>query len=246
MKLSFNIHIAAILLSGLLSCKTLNNTSIYASENLKVEKLTENTFRHISYLTTEDFGKVSCNGMIVMDGNEALIVDTPANDHDAKELIDWIESTLKCKVIGIVVTHFHADCLGGLNEFHARHIPSYASLKTIELSKSDSTRTPQTGFEKDLELKVGDKIVINAFLGEGHTRDNIVSYVPSEKVLFGGCLIKALGANKGYLEDANIHEWSNTVKAVKARYKDAKVIIPGHGKPGNAGLLDYTIDLFKM
>lgn len=244
--MNLRIHLIVILLLGLLSCKTQKNISIYESTNVRVEKLTKNTFRHISYLSTEDFGKVSCNGMIVIDESEALIFDTPTNDTDSKELIDWIGKSLNCKVIGVVVTHFHNDCLGGLNEFHEKQIPSYASFKTIELAKLDSVQTPQIGFENYLEIQVGDKKVINEFIGEGHTIDNIVSYFPDEKVLFGGCLIKTLGASKGYLGDANINEWSNTVLAVKSKYEKAKVIIPGHGKPGNSELLDYTIELFKI
>lgn len=239
------IYFIVILLSGLLSCKTQKNITIYESANLKVEKLTTHTFRHISYLSTEDFGKVSCNGMIVIDGSEALVFDTPTNDSDSKELIEWVEKALNCKVVAIVVTHFHKDCLGGLNEFHQRQIPSYASFKTIELAKSDSVQTPEHGFEHYLEIQVGDKKVVNEFLGEGHTIDNIVSYFPDEKVLFGGCLIKANGASKGYLGDANTDEWSNTVRAVKSKYGNARVIIPGHGNPGNSDLLDYTIELFN-
>ena len=246
MKLNLRIHIITILFLGFLSCKTQKNISIYESDNLKVVKLTKSTFTHISYLSTEDFGKVGCNGMIVIDNNEALIFDTPTNDSGSKELIDWIENTLESTVIGVVVTHFHTDCLGGLNEFHARQITSYASLKTIESVKLDSTKTtPQIGFNNYSEIKVGEKEVLNEFFGEGHTSDNIVSYVPDEKILFGGCLIKTLGANRGYLGDANINEWSKTVQAVKSKYEYVRVIIPGHGKSGNTDLLDYTIDLFN-
>lgn len=241
-----NIQVVIILLLIVVqSCKTQKNVSIYESNNLKVEQLTKHTFRHISYLSTVDFGKVSCNGMIVVDQKEALIFDTPTNDADAKELIDWVETSLSCKVIGVVVTHFHNDCLGGLSEFHKRKIPSYASFKTIELAAATSVERPKNGFQNYLELPVGDQQVINEFFGEGHTIDNIVSYVPDDKVLFGGCLIKSLGAGKGNLEDANINDWATTVLAVKSKYQKATVIIPGHGKPGNSALLDYTIQLFK-
>jgi len=243
-KMNLKIQLVLCLLFGFPGC--MAQKTIYESTNLRVEKLTKNTYRHISYLSTEDFGKVSCNGMIVKDEKEALIVDTPTNDADSKELIDWVEKTLRCKVIGVIVTHFHNDCLGGLNEFHERQIPSYASFKTIELAKSDSVTIPKTGFKNYLETFVGNKKVISEFLGEGHTIDNIVSYFPDEKVLFGGCLIKTLGASKGYLGDANINDWSKTVRTVKSKYEKAKMIIPGHGEPGNSALLDYTIELFDV
>ncbi|MNY76298.1 Beta-lactamase type II precursor [compost metagenome] len=63
--------------------------------------------------------------------------------------------------------------------------------------------------------------------------------------MFGGCLIKEVEASKGYLGDANVKEWSQTVKKIKQRFPDAKIIIPGHGNIGGTELLDYTIKLFK-
>lgn len=239
------LKIISVLLLAVLGCKTQKNISGYTSDNLKIEQLSKNTFRHISYLQTEDFGKVACNGMIVIDNNEALIFDTPVNDTDSKKLIDWVKKTLNSSVAGIVVTHFHNDCLGGLNEFHESQIPSYASFKTIELAKLNSAPIPKNGFENYLEIKVGNKKVLSEYFGEGHTRDNIVSYFPNEKVLFGGCLIKEINASKGYLGDANVYEWSATVQSVKIKYGDAEIIVPGHGKPGGRELLDYTIELFR-
>lgn len=218
---------------------------LYESETLKIEKLTEHSLLHISYLNTNNFGKVACNGMIVIDNGEALIFDTPADDPTSKELIDWIETNLKCEVKGIVVTHFHVDCLGGLTEFHKRQIPSYASNKTIDLAKSHNWTLPQHGFDNQLETQVGRKRILNKYFGEGHTRDNVVSYFNDEKVLFGGCLIKAVDAGKGNLEDANVNDWSNTVEKIKVAFPKAELIIPGHGKTGGRELLAYTVKLFR-
>lgn len=229
----------------MVACKKENPGYAYESETLKIQQLTENTFVHISYLQTESFGNVACNGMIVTDNGEALIFDTPANDLQSKELLDWIENSLRVKPKGIVVTHFHADCLGGLTEFHNRQVPSYASVKTIEFAKDRSEILPQHGFDRYLELTVGNKKVANEFFGEGHTRDNIISYFPTEQVMFGGCLIKEVGAGKGNLEDANVDDWSATVAQIKEKYADAGIIIPGHGKPGGLDLLNYTIELFN-
>ncbi len=243
--MNLRTHIAVSLLFGLLGCKAQKESFMYANDRLKVERLTNSTFRHISYITTQDFGKVACNGMMVVNSGKALIFDTPTNDQDSHELIDWVEKNLNAKVIGIVVTHFHDDCLGGLKAFHDRQIPSYASFKTIELARKDSAAVPQNGFDSYLEIPIGDKKVVNEFFGEGHTKDNIVSYFAHEKVLFGGCLIKSLGASKGYLGDATTNEWSKTVLAIKDKYPYIKVVVPGHGNPGGSDLLTYTAELFK-
>ncbi|MCK7591152.1 subclass B1 metallo-beta-lactamase [Subsaxibacter sp. CAU 1640] len=243
MKTKLSLYILCLLL--LFNCKTLQKSIIYQSENLKIEQLTNQTYRHITYLKTEDFGKVSCNGMIVIDDGEALVCDTPTDDTSSEELIDWIENNRKAKIVGVVVTHFHNDCLGGLKAFHSKNIPSYASFKTIELAKANNFEVPLTGFNDQVKLTVGSKEVINDYIGEGHTKDNIVCYVPDEQVLFGGCLIKSMNASKGHLGDANTAEWSSTVGRLKAKYSQLKIVIPGHGETGTTELLDYTIELFK-
>lgn len=222
-----------------------NSNLAYETKTLKIIKVTEHSYCHVSFLQTTDFGNVACNGMIVVDSNEALVFDTPANEEASVELINWVESELKCKIKGVVATHFHNDCLAGLGEFHSRNIPSYSNLKTIELANTEKVIPPQNGFKKSFVLEVGNRIVINEFLGEGHTKDNIVSYFPSEKVMFGGCLIKEIDAGKGYLGDANVNQWSKTVEKVKRKFSSVEFVIPGHGKIGNSSLFDYTIDLFR-
>lgn len=217
----------------------------HESGNLSITRATGHTFVHTSYLNTEKYGRVPCNGMIVMVHNEAILIDTPTDQMASAELIDWIENQNGYKIKAVVATHFHEDCLGGLIEFHKAGIPSYALGQTIHLAKVMGATVPQSGFDRYLELMVGNKIVINEFLGEGHTQDNIISYFPSEKVMFGGCLLKTQGDGKGNLNDANVSEWSNTVVRLKDEYPHTKVVIPGHGKIGGTELFDYTIALFK-
>ena len=218
---------------------------IYNTETLKIEQISPNTFVHISYLQTNDFGKVGCNGMIVINGGEALVFDTPTDSETSLELINWLEEEQGLKVKGVVATHFHVDCVGGLNEFHVKSVPSYASFKTIELAKAASNPVPEIGFEDKLVLKVGQLEVINQYFGEGHTRDNVVAYVSSDHVLFGGCMIKEQGAGVGFLGDANVSMWPNTVASVRSTFPEIKLVIPGHGNVGGQELFDYTIELFS-
>ena len=72
---------------------------------------------HISFLQTNDFGNVPCNGIIVRNNNEVVVFDAPTNDKSAENLIQFIKEKLHCKINAIVRTHFHEDCLGGLNAF---------------------------------------------------------------------------------------------------------------------------------
>lgn len=237
-----------LMLSALLSGCSSNQLETYtfASDNLKIKSLGENVFVHISYLSTNDFGKVDCNGMIYLNGDEAIVFDTPTNDQAATELINWIEATQGKKLKAVVVTHFHEDCLGGLTSFHHNGTKSYASNKTIALARNANVAVlPGSGFDHQMEFSIGNETVAATFYGAGHTEDNIVGYVPQEKTLFGGCLLKTMNADQGYLGDANIPEWPKTVEIIKKDLPDLKIVIPGHGNPGGKELLDYTIQLFQ-
>lgn len=239
------IFVCPFFLLILVSCRTKKTPFSYESETLKINQLTEHTFQHVTYLQTESFGKVACNGMIVIADGEAIIFDTPNTDTESKELIEWVENELHCTIKAVVATHFHTDCLGGLIAFHNKNIPSYAYLKTLELAASNKSPIPQNGFTNPLELSVGNETVLLDYLGEGHTLDNSIGYFPADKVLFGGCLIKSLGAGKGNLEDANTTAWPETVSKLKSKYSTVNSIIPGHGNVGDKALLDYTITLFS-
>ena len=216
---------------------------VFKSKDLIVTQLSENSFEHTSFKQTNDFGNVPCNGLIVRSNNEVIIFDTPTNDKSSEVLIKWIKETLHCKINAIIPTHFHDDCLGGLKAFHENDIPSYAYFKTIELATENKFIVPKNSFADSLILKVGDTTIRAKFFGEGHTKDNVVGYFPSENILFGGCLIKELDASKGYLGDANLSTWSSTVEAVKKEYPTVKIVVPGHGKYGDKKLLDYTTQL---
>mgnify|MGYP005991658987 CR=1 FL=1 len=236
-----------LLMITMQSCTTKkDNPIVYKTDSLVIEQITPTVFKHKTYLQTQDFGKVGCNGMIYITNNEALVFDTPTNDVVSKELIEWITTKKNAKVSGVVVNHFHKDCLGGLKEFHQQDIPSYANNLTIELAKKQNYTIPQNGFKGKLTLSLGTHKVVTQFLGEGHTKDNTVSYVESEKVLYGGCMLKSLKAGKGNLEDANVFAWSTTVANVKSTFPNIKTVIPGHGKVGDSSLLDYTIKMFKQ
>ncbi|WP_298901694.1 subclass B1 metallo-beta-lactamase [uncultured Psychroserpens sp.] len=249
--MKYNKRICSIIISGLLfiSITCCHNHPepkiVYQTELLEVTKLNDHMFIHRSYLNLKNGTKVSCNGVIFIDNNEAIVFDTPTSNEASSVLIQWVEDSLQSKITTVVPTHFHVDCLGGLEAFHNEGINSIANEMTIALAKERNNYVPKSGFNKTRDLYIGKEKVSLTFFGEGHTIDNVVAYIPSEKALFGGCLIKSLGATKGNLEDANTNEWPTTAKNIKSHYKDLKIVIPGHGEHGNTQLLDYTMTLFE-
>ncbi|CAL2062423.1 subclass B1 metallo-beta-lactamase [Tenacibaculum sp. 190524A05c] len=222
--------------------KTVQN---YKSDNIEITKVSKHVWQHTSTLETKSFGDVPCNGAVMVNDGKAIVFDTPVGKKATNELITWVQSELNSEIIAIVPTHFHIDCLDTLEEFHNANVQSYASEKTIELAKNNNYSLPKNGFDSSKEFQLGTTKVLVSFMGEGHTKDNIVAYFPADNVLFGGCLVKSLNAPKGNLADATVSEWSNTIQKIKSTYPNIKIVIPGHGKSGNSELLDYTQQLFQ-
>ena len=250
MKSAFRLLLVHLISFAFLNCQSsykemILPKEVYQSEALVITRISENAFIHTSYLQTNDFGNVPCNGLLITGGKEAFVFDTPIDNASSVELIEWITSSLGLAIKGVLPTHFHNDCLGGLQAFMDNGIASYASDHTIRLAQENNLVIPQHGFRDSLEFKLDGETILAKYFGEGHTRDNVVVFFQKDKVLFGGCLIKELGAQKGFLGDANVNDWSTTVEKVKTHFSDARIIVPGHGVFGGRDLLDYTIDLFK-
>ena len=219
---------------------------IIINDSLWVLKIKPNVLQHVTQQYYPAFGRFTSNGLIYVDENEAIVLDSPYSVFQSEQLLNWFDVNYPdVKIVGIVVNHFHEDALGGLSAFHRRKIPSYSHRLTRKLLKADQhALRPMHTFNDELILKVGSSSLVNYYFGEAHAPDNIVSYLPREKVLFGGCMLKALNASKGNLSDANLKEWPITVAKVRKRI-DAEYVIPGHGDGGGVELLDYTIKLFS-
>ncbi|TNE79823.1 MAG: subclass B1 metallo-beta-lactamase [Bacteroidetes bacterium] len=240
------VYIAFLLLTcGACQMKESPKTYNYSSKQLEMVFLSERVYLHTSYITLNNGQVFPCNGLVYLSDGEAIVFDTPTNEEATEELLAWLEQESKVKVKALVVNHFHNDCLGGIQAFHRRGIPSYAQEKCISLAKADSMEAPQQGFEQELVLSLGSHATHTRFFGPGHSPDNVVTYLPDEEVLFGGCLVKSLGAGKGNLSDADTLAWAKTVKQVKRAYPNLKTVVPGHGEVGDSSLLDYTIQMFS-
>src|SRR4030095_12544624 len=92
---------------------------IRVSDDMEIIPLSKNAYIHSSYTSTPSFGRFNSNGVIYINDNEALILNTPPDDRLSKELLDWFSKTFpSVKIIGVVGNHFHSDGIGGLRVFH--------------------------------------------------------------------------------------------------------------------------------
>lgn len=218
-----------------------NQDRIAIGKDMRITKISPNAWIHETTMTAKGFGKFWCNGLVFIEGKECLVFDTPASDSLTVELINWLEKDNGLQIKGIVGNHYHADCIEGLDEFHKRGIPSYSSRRTAKLAAEDSMPIPQVTFKRKMKMELGDKVVQLYYPGHAHSPDNIVAYVPSERVLFGGCMVKSKKAGKGYLGVADVEEWPKTLDRVRKRFGDAEYVIPGHGKYGGLDLFEDTV-----
>lgn len=217
------------------------------TNDLKIKRITENTYLHLSYMDTEQYGRIESNGGIVVLKNSVLIYDTPHNNEVTSDLVDWITEN-EWTITGVVGSHFHYDGIGGVPVFSELGIPTYGHLLTSELATSSDYKVtlPENLFDGKLQLNFADQEVMVEYYGPGHSADNIILWFPKDQVLFGGCMIKSMRSGRGNLEDANLEEWSNTVSKIKEVYGDSlNIVVPGHGQFGGVELLDKTIDMFR-
>ncbi|MDH3711759.1 MAG: subclass B1 metallo-beta-lactamase [Cyclobacteriaceae bacterium] len=235
---------SVLTLAGVLACMSLRcQQAIQISDQLQLIPVKPNVWMHRTTVTQEPYGTFTCNGMVYIRQNQAIIADTPPDEASSNKLLSWlVERNIQVKAV--IVNHYHWDCLGGLTTFHEQNIQSYGHALTPQLASADSLPAPQYTFSDSLVIDLGTAPVIAAYLGPAHSTDNLVVYLPQEKVLFGGCMIKAMGSGKGYLGAADLTKWSHTVQKVKQRF-EAEYVIPGHGSYGGQELLDYTMEMFR-
>jgi len=213
--------------------------------------------------------------LIILEKNEAVLIDTPYDGIATKALLDWIRKTFGELKLHAIVTGFHQDNLGGNEVLIENEIPVYGLQLTTQLVKSKGEEIKQVLLElvknndkeeyyrrysnlnlippsRIFDLEKGESKVIKIsnekfeffYPGESHTVDNSVVYMHNSRVLFGGCMIRALSDDRpGYIKYANMKEWPLSVELVMKHYPNPKIIIPGHGFEGDFQLLQHTVDI---
>jgi metallo-beta-lactamase class B len=170
------------------------------------------------------------NGLILESDHGSLLVDTGYSPEHAEALLKWAKQSLRRPITQAVATHFHRDRTGGIPALQAAGIPTVAHPLTCELARSRGTAVPTAAadFVQDMARLPGGCELF--FPGAGHTRDNIVVWLPRQRVLFGGCFLKSVTSpDLGNLADAVVADWAGSAQRVRARYPASKMTVPGHG-----------------
>ena len=212
---------------------------------LAISEIADGVYLHHSYLNVTDFGLVEANGLVVVQDKQAYIIDTPWTDSDTARLLEWITQQGFTPVASIS-THSHQDRAGGIGYLNNHGVKTIVSDRTQDILAVTNKPQASMAFEGNRYTVKSDLIEVYD-LGAGHTKDNLVVWLPKQQMLFGGCLIKSLDSKTmGYIGEADMQAWPTTINKVNQQFPNINLVIPGHGASGDASLLSHTIELIEQ
>ena len=215
------------------------------SQRLEIQKIHENFFVYTTYKTLGDYPFPS-NSMYVITDSGAVLIDTPWDSSQVLQLIDSIRIKHNSGIWFCVATHSHADRTAGLGVLNRLGIKTISTEFTNILCLQNQEQAANTICPNDTIFNLGNTTMELFYPGRGHSPDNIVLWFPTEKILYGGCLLKSLeNISIGNVADANIPEWEYSLMNVMDRYPDPRIVIPGHFKFGDGSLLQHTLGIVK-
>jgi len=175
-----------------------------------------------------------------------VVIDALGSPQLARELLAAIARITPRPVTHVVVTHYHADHIYGLQEFRKRGAKIVAQRHALEYLNSETAASRLAASRVDLapwiddktelvvpdqwlegpgELVVGGVRLLLQPVGPAHTPEDQVVYLPSERVLFTGDIV--FRGRIPYVGQADSRHW---IAALGELLKmDPQVVVPGHG-----------------
>ncbi|HSV47886.1 MAG TPA: MBL fold metallo-hydrolase [Ramlibacter sp.] len=186
------------------------------------------------------------NAGFVIAPQGVVVIDALGSPALAQRLMEQIAQVTPKPVTHVLVTHYHADHIYGLQAFKARgaqiiahraaleYLNSETALQRLEASRTelapwvdDQTRLVPADRWLDgpatLEL-AGARFVVEQ-VGPSHTPEDLAVFVPSERVLFAGDLI--FSGRLPFVGKANSDQWISALSRLLSF--DAQTVVPGHG-----------------
>lgn len=186
------------------------------------------------------------NAGVIETAHGVVLIDALGSPALARELLAEIRRRIGKPVTHVILTHYHADHVYGLQEFKAAGARVIAHRRALEYLNSDTAQSRLVASRSELapwidantrlvpadewldgprELHVGGLKLTIGVVGPAHTPEDLVVYVPSEKVLFAGDLV--FRGRIPFVGHADSRRWIEALDNLLAL--DAKVVVPGHG-----------------
>ena len=186
------------------------------------------------------------NAAFVVTPAGVVVIDALGSPALATRLVAEIKKVTPLPITHVLVTHYHADHIYGLQVFKdlgAKIIAHRAALiylnsemarLRLEASREqlfpwvdDKTRLVEADewIDGDTEFVIGNVVFQAKPVGPAHTPEDLAFYLPSEKALFAGDLV--FRSRIPFVGQADSRHWITALDQLLAF--DTKVIVPGHG-----------------
>lgn len=194
-------------------------------------------------------GFMSNAGFVITDEG-VVVFDALATPVLAQSLLDTIRSKTDRPIRRVIVSHYHADHVYGLQVFKAAGAEIWARDEGREYLASDVARERLAQRRRDLSPWVDQDTHLvpadhwirlqpgqsSSFTlggtrfelidgGNAHARGDLMLSVPGERVLFAGDLF--FTRRLPFVVDGNTREWLAALGRMEGT--DATVVVPGHG-----------------
>lgn len=225
-----------------LHAQVLADSVWHVGLDIEVRMLATGVWLHTSYQTYPGGIRVPSNGLIIQNGDSLLIVDSAWGELLTQRMVDAIETRFERRISDVVITHSHYDRMAGTAVFQHRGARVVAHPMTRRLANEQGLPLPDTlsgVTEPGGTTRIGPVEVF--YGGPGHSPDNMMVWIPGERVLFGGCAVRAASSGSlGNVTHADLMRWPETIRLAQQRYGSAQIVVPGHGDPGDVDLLAHT------
>ena len=173
----------------------------------------------------------------VFKGEAALLVVDSEYPKTAPDLLQKIRAISSLPIKYLVNTHYHGDHTGGNTvigdgaEIISHKNCQASFLRTLEPGVDPQSKgSPQSSFETDMTLRLGDETVRLLHFDPAHTSGDTVVIFPADKVLVAGDLFfQGMAPYIDVQDGSDTANWVRTIRRLAERYPDYR-IIPGHGQ----------------
>lgn len=187
------------------------------------------------------------NSGVIIGDDAVMVIEAQATPLMAEDVIAKVRAVTNKPIKYLVLTHYHAVRVLGAAAYKAEEIiTSHKTLEMImERGKQDwdsefgrfprlfkghesikGLTYPTMTFSDKMTVDLGNKKVELIHIGEGHTRGDIIAWLPEDKVCFAGDLVE-YGATP-YCGDAQLKKWAGTLERLAAL--KPKALVPGRGE----------------
>jgi len=221
---------------------------LQADYPVTLSKIADGVWVHTTNYNLPGQNPIPVNGLVVLDGDDVILVDGAWGELATLSLVEKIKEKTGKMPTKMIVTNHESDRTAGVDAAEWQGLQVFTHPDTPRLAAAAGYSAPDTSVAALKAPKARTKVgaLEVAFPGPGVTPDNLVVYVPSANILYGGDLVRAAGAKTlGNTSNADLEKWAESLQWIKATYPDTKVVVPGHGQGANITLLDATYSLIK-